>query len=158
MNAPGKKILVVVDQTPECLKALRYAAKRAQRVGGGVSMLYVLEPDEFQHWRTVADAMRQEAHERASARMTALSAEVKAIAGVEPETTIREGVRREQVIEHLRADPDICALVLGAGGNGKSEGPGPLVVSLAGQMSGTMPVPVTVVPGALSSQEIDAVC
>lgn len=150
------KFLVVVDQTPECQKALRFAAKRAARTSCSVALLYVIEPDEFQHWRSVADAMRAEKYQEAEARLQALVEEVKALAGVAPEYAIREGVKRDEVLEHIRSDSNIRVLVLGAGVEG--EGPGPLVSSLAGQMSGSLPVPITIVPGGMSFEEIDAVC
>ncbi|MEL6318120.1 MAG: universal stress protein [Pseudomonadota bacterium] len=151
-----RKFLVVVDQTPECLKALRFAARRAARTGNLVAMLYVIEPDEFQHWVAVADAIRAEARQQAEARMAALVDEVKAMSGVAPEATVREGPRRETVLAYLKSDPDVGQLVLGAGVGG--EGPGPLVTSLAGQMSGGLPTPVTIVPGGMSNEEIDAMC
>jgi hypothetical protein len=45
--------------------------------------------------------------------------------------------------------------VLGAG---EGESPGPLVSQLVSRMGGRMPIPVTVVPGAMSMERIDAVC
>lgn len=151
-----KRFLVVVDQTPECMKALRFAAQRAKNAGRGVAMLYVLEPGDFQHWAMVADAMRADAIAAAEERLTALAEEVKALTGETPVYAIREGVKRDQVLAHIRETPEISLLVLGAGTEG--EGPGPLVNSLAGQMAGRMPVPVTVVPGSMTFEEIDAVC
>ena len=56
-----RKFLVVVDKSPEHKKALRYAARRAQHTGGLVSLLIVVSPSDFQHWRSVEDAMREEA-------------------------------------------------------------------------------------------------
>lgn len=148
--------LVVVDSTPECLKALRFAARRAQRTGRGVAMIYVIEPDSFQHWQVVAEAMRAEAYQAAESRLGALQAEVKALTGLEARYAILEGPKRDEVLGYLRANKDVAVLVLGAGVEG--EGPGPLVTSLAGQMSGNLPVPVTIVPGAMTLEEIDAVC
>lgn len=151
-----KFFLVVVDETPECLKAMRFAARRAQNTGRGVAMLYVIEPDEFQHWQVVANAMRAEAFQAAESRLSALSAEVKALTGIEPTYAIKEGSKRDKVLEYMRENAGVALLVLGAGAGG--EGPGPLVTSLGGQMSGTLSFPVTIVPGAMSFDEIDAVC
>lgn len=151
-----RKFLVIVDQTPECLKALRFAARRAARSGGGVSLLFVVEPEEFQHWRTIEEAMRAEALQKAESRLQSLAEEVKALAGVAPEYAIREGMKKDQVLEHISSDPEIGVLVLGAGVEG--DGPGPLVTALAGQMAGRLPLPLTIVPGAMTLTEIDAVC
>ncbi len=151
-----KDFLVVVDSTPECLKALRFAARRAQNTGRGVAMLFVIEPDEFQHWRVVADKMREEAYAAAESRLTALVDEVKALTGITPHYAIKEGVKRDMVIEYMQQEEEVALLVLGAGVDGS--GPGPLVTSLAGQMVGLLKFPVTIVPGAMTLEEIDAVC
>lgn len=151
-----RKFLVVVDNTPECQKAIRFAARRAGGTGGAVAMLYVIEPEEFQHWKTVADTMRAEAIAEAEARMAALGEEVKALSSVAPTTAIREGPKKEQVLAYIDENPDICVLVLGAGN--ESEGPGPLVTALAGAMAGRLPIPVTIVPGHMSLSQIDEVC
>jgi len=87
-----RKFLVVVDKTPECMNALRFAARRAAKTGGGVTMLYVIAPEEFQHWVGVAEVMRHEKREEAEARLGALADEVRALSGVMPEFAIREGV------------------------------------------------------------------
>lgn len=150
-----RKFLIVVDETPECLNAMRFAARRAQNTKGGVTMLYVIEPDDFQHWMGVAQVMRDEARETAEARLLQLADEMKALCGVTPEFVIREGKRADEVLALIEEDPDIGVLVLGAG---EGEGPGPLVSYLVTKMGHRLPVPVTVVPGAMSMERIDAVC
>ncbi len=150
-----RKFLVVVDETPECAQAMRFAARRAQKTQGLVTMLYVIAPEEFQHWMGVADVMRAEAREAAEARLTDLAEELKALTGIMPEFAIREGKPIEEVLSLIEADTDIGVLVLGAG---DEDGPGPLVTQLVQKMAGRLPVPVTIVPGGLSMAQIDAIC
>ena len=150
-----RKFLIVVDDTPECLNAMRFAARRAQKTGGGVVMLYVIPPEEFQHWMGVADIMRAEAREAAEARLGDLATELKELCGVMPEFSIREGQPVDEVLSLIDEDPEIGVLVLGAG---EGDGPGPLVSQLVAKMAARMPVPVTVVPGSMSLERIDAVC
>ena len=150
-----RKFLVVVDETPECMNAMRFAARRAQSTGGGIVMLYVIAPDDFQHWVGVAELMRQEARDTAEARLGELADELTALSGVTPEFIIREGNRADEVLELIEAEPEIGVLVLGAG---EGDNPGPLVSQLVAKMGGRMPIPVTVVPGAMSLDRIDAVC
>ena len=149
-----RKFLIVVDETPECMNAMRFAARRAQNTGGGVAMLYVIEPDDFQHWMGVAQVMRDEARETAEARLLQLADEMRALCGVTPEFVIREGKRAEEVLSCIEEDPEIGVLVLGAG---DGEGPGPLVSHLVNKMGHRLPVPVTVVPGGMTMERIDAV-
>lgn len=150
-----RKFLVVVDDTPECAQAMRFAARRAQSTRGGVIMLYVIRPEEFQHWIGVAEVMRAEAREAAERRLADLAEELRALTGMTPEFDIREGTTAEEVFELVHEDPDIAVLVLGAA---ESENPGPLVTQLVTRMAGRLPIPVTIVPGGLSMERIDEIC
>ncbi|MEO0762062.1 MAG: universal stress protein [Pseudomonadota bacterium] len=150
-----RKFMVVVDETPECQQAMRFAARRAENTGGGLLMLYVLTPDEFQHWMGVAEVMRAEARAAAEERLLELAEELRTLTGITPEFLIREGTRIEAVLETIAGDPEIGVLVLGAGAEG--EGPGPLVSQLVAKQGGRMRVPVTVVPGGLSLDRIDEI-
>ncbi|MEM1162494.1 MAG: universal stress protein [Pseudomonadota bacterium] len=150
-----RKFMVVVDETPECMNAMRFAVRRAQNTGGGIVMLYVIAPDDFQHWMGVAELMRQEARDTAEKRLTELATELSELSGVTPEFAIREGNRAEEVLALIEEDTEIGVLVLGAG---EGDNPGPLVSQLVAKMGGRMPIPVTVVPGAMSLERIDAVC
>lgn len=148
-----RKFLVVVDETPECLNAIRFAARRAKKTGGGLQMLFVIKPREFQHWIGVGDIMQQEAREAAEARFEEVAGKVSENVGITAEFVIREGEPSEQVLAQIKEDPEIGVLVLGAGAE---DGPGPLVSHLVGKLGGRMPVPVTVVPGGLSRDEVIA--
>lgn len=155
-TARGRKFLVVVDDTPECMNALRFAARRAQRTGGSVLMLFVIIPEAAQFWAGVNERIRAEAFEAAEERMMTLAREVRDISGVLPEFDIREGAPVDCVRSMLEENMEISVLVLGAGTAG--EGPGPLVSAMTGPLAAKLPVAVTLVPGGLSLDEIDAIC
>jgi hypothetical protein len=70
-----------------------------------------------------------------------------------PELVIREGRPADEIQSLLKEDPDISILVLGAGVS--KEGPGPLVSLIAGPAAGAYPIPVTVVPGNLTDDQVD---
>jgi len=144
--------LVVVDETEEMRVALRYAALRARRTGGKVALLYVIEPSDLQQWMAVESLMREERREEAEALLQKLSGETADLCGSLPIVHIREGRRRDELLALLDEEPSISILVLAAGTG--PEGPGPLVTSLVGKMSGKMRVPITVVPGSLSDEQI----
>ncbi|NBR91556.1 MAG: universal stress protein, partial [Rhodobacteraceae bacterium] len=42
-----RKFMVVLDDSRECLNAMRFAAMRAAKSGGGVVILSVIAPEEF---------------------------------------------------------------------------------------------------------------
>ena len=149
-----RKFLVILDETPECHKAIRFAAERALHTGGMLVFLYVIPPSEFQHWLGVEDIMRAEAMEAAEAALAAAVEEAKGCATIDPECVIREGAPSAEIISLIEEDEDIAILVLAAGVSG--DGPGPLVTALVQRSSGDFPIPVTIVPGNMSDQEIDA--
>lgn len=149
-----RKFLVLVDTSPEHKKALRFAARRAQHTGGVVSLLAVIVPGDFQHWRSVEDAMREEAMDDAERMLHEAASEVSALTGLISEASVREGKPHEVLMDLLKEDTDISILVLGAG-TGR-EGPGPLVSLVAQQAHLAYPIPVTIVPGGLSDTAIDA--
>jgi nucleotide-binding universal stress UspA family protein len=149
-----RKFLVILDSTTECLNAMRFAALRAANTGGGVTILAVIPPEEFNHWIGVADIMRQEARERIEAHFEVFSKRMQEKEGITPDLEIREGKMEAEIIDYIQDTEDIGVLVLGAG-TGK-EGPGPLVTYML-RYSGTMPIPVTIVPGGMSKEAIIAV-
>jgi nucleotide-binding universal stress UspA family protein len=149
-----RKFLVVIDDTPECTRALLYAARRAERTSGGLVLLYVIVPSEFTQWVGVENIMRAEAMEEAEASLGRYADMVRTWANIEPQQVIREGVRAEEIVRLIDEDEDIAVLVLAAGAD--KEGPGPLVSAIAGKASGTFPVPITIVPGSLDDETISA--
>lgn len=147
-----RKFLVVMDDSPEFLNALRFAAIRAKKTGGGVEILGIIAPEEFQHWIGVGEAMRIEARERIEEHFKVFSKWMVDKEGLEPELVIREGDKATEVLAQIDDDPDVGVLVLGAGATG--DGPGPLVTQLITRQASSMTVPITVVPGGLTKDRI----
>ena len=125
--------LVVVDESEELQTALHYAARRAAHTGGRVALLYVIEPSELQH----------------------LCEEIAPISGAMPIVYIREGRRRDELLSLIAEEPGISILVLAAGTG--PEGPGPLISYLANQAAARLRIPITIVPGGLTLEQLDAV-
>lgn len=149
-----RKFLVVLDDSTECLNAMRFAAMRAQNTGAGVEILAVIPPDEFNHWIGVAEVMREEARERIHAHFEVFAKWMRDKQNIDPELVIREGEAVEEIIKQVGEDKDVGVLVLGAG-SGRA-GPGPLVTHMTRNV-GTFPIPVTIVPGTLSREQLEAI-
>lgn len=149
-----RTFLVILDDTRECLNAMRFAAMRAKRTGGAVEILSIIPPEEFQHWMGVADLMRAEARERIEAHFEVFAKWMRDRQGIDPRLTIREGEPLKEILTHIQENPEIGVLVLGAGA-GKG-GPGPLVTQLSRQ-SGSLPAPITLVPEALTKEQLEAI-
>jgi nucleotide-binding universal stress UspA family protein len=153
-NDGMRKFLVILDDSRECLNAMRFAAMRAANTGGGVEILAVIPPDEFNHWIGVSDIMREEARERIHAHFEVFAKWMRDRQGIDPELVIREGEPVPEILAQVRDDPEIGVLVLGAGTDKK--GPGPLVTQLT-KNSGSLPMPITIVPGDLSKERLEAI-
>ena len=152
-----RKFLVILDETPEVDAALYFAASRCAHTSGSILMLYVIEPQEFQHWMGVRQVQLEEETNKAKA-LFRLSRRKLANAGfsdVMVEEAIREGVLIDEIHAVIEEDVDVAVLVLGAATDTK--GPGPLVSKLAGGAgAGMFPIPMTIVPGNLSLEELQA--
>jgi nucleotide-binding universal stress UspA family protein len=149
-----RKLLVIVDESPEGEAALYFAARRAERTGGRLSLLFVIPPAEMSHWLGVEQTFREEQHNKARAVFRLRGRKLKNWGfDIQPEEIVREGQLADEIVKAIKEDREIGLLVLGASTD--PSGPGPLVSSLAaGAKAGTFPIPVTIVPGNLTIEEI----
>lgn len=149
-----RKYLVIIDDSEECDRAVHWAAKRAGRTKSTIEMLRVIETsDRNQQWLGVAELMQAEQMEAAKVALNKYAERAKQIADVKVDRVIREGNLADELLKLIDEDADIGILVLAAAAG--KEGPGPLV-SHIGKTAGTFPIPVAIVPGHLSDDEIDA--
>ncbi|WP_368185115.1 universal stress protein [Aestuariibius sp. HNIBRBA575] len=149
-----RKFLVILDDSRECLNAMRFAAMRAAHTGGGVEVLSIIAPEEFNHWIGVGEIMREEARERIVVHFEVFAKWMRDRQGVDPELVIREGEAVQEILSQIKDDPEIGVLVLGAATDKK--GPGPLVTALT-RSAGSLPIPFTIVPGDMSKERLEAI-
>jgi len=151
----GRVFLVVVDESPELKLAIRYACVRARKTNGRVAMVHVTAQEDMQEWIGVSRLIREESRQQAEALMQKMASEVQKLSGSMPVLYFREGDRREEVMKLIDEEPSVSVLVLGAATGPK--GPGPLVQALTSKYVGKLRVPVTIVPGNLTADDIDHV-
>jgi nucleotide-binding universal stress UspA family protein len=144
--------LVVIDDNPEAELALHFAGRRAAKTGGTVHIISVVEPQAFVAWGGVQATMEEEVRQKAEAFATAAAARVESDCGVIPHISVRQGNAADVVRDILVEDSQVAALVLGAAASGA---PGPLVEHFSGYDAGLLPVPLMVVPGSLTIEDID---
>lgn len=150
-----RKFLVIIDESAEMDAALYFAASRADHTGGSLVLLYVIEPQDFQHWMGVREIQKEEETQKAKALFRLIGRKLAnaGLDGVEREDVIREGTLSDAIVEAIEEDEDISIMVLGASTD--VGGPGPLVSTLAsGAQAGTFPIPVTIVPGDMELDDI----
>ncbi|MFO1154298.1 MAG: universal stress protein [Rhodospirillales bacterium] len=149
-----RTFLCVVDESEELHQALRYACRRAKSTGGRVALLYVIEPVEFQHWMAVGDLMAEERREQAEEMLQVVATVVQKLSGAIPVVFIREGTLTDELMALVEAEPDLSVLVLGASLGAEGMGK---VIGYVMKRIARLPIPVTIVPGGLSDEQIDAI-
>jgi hypothetical protein len=145
--------LVVADESEEFPDALIYAGLLCRYTGWRLVMLRVIEPQDPAPWASISEEMRRQARDAAESLTQRFAAEAWAECGVTAEPVLREGDLKPELRKVLDEDSSIKLVVLAAAT--PPGGPGPLVSQL-GKSGGlaSRPVPVVVVPGALSRDEI----
>lgn len=144
--------LVVIDESPEAEIALRFAARRAVKTGGGVEILTLIPQPEFVQWGGVMATIEDEARERAAALVASAAGTLFAESGITPSITVQQGEGAKVIREMIAANPEIAALVIGAAASGA---PGPMVAHFTGTDAGKLSVPVMIIPGSLDHDAID---
>ncbi len=144
--------LVVIDDSPEAGKAIRFAARRAQHTGGGVHILSIAEQAAFVAFGGIQATIEADAEAHAVEIVQQAAGEIVSELGTHPQITVKTGDAIKMVREILEQNPDISMLVLGAAAQGA---PGPLVTYFTGNDCGTLSCPVIVIPGGLDDALIE---
>jgi nucleotide-binding universal stress UspA family protein len=149
----GRKIILcVIDQSDELRAAVQYAAHYACLHKSSVGLLYTIEPADFQEWRMVADLIEEETQTAAQHAMQKWSLVIESLTGEKPVTFIRKGTLKEELLKLLAEQREISQLVLASAAN--AENPGPLISALTTKLCSLLQVPLTIVPGSLTDEQI----
>jgi nucleotide-binding universal stress UspA family protein len=144
--------LVVIDETDEAEKALLYAARHAANSAGQVEILAIIPKQDFVAWGAVQATIEDEARDHAEDLVRRATGRLNEDSGIEPVIKVKQGDAVKLIHETIAENDQIAALVLGAAASGV---PGPLVSHFAGVDAGGLPCPVFIVPGALSTEDLD---
>ena len=147
------KYLVIIDETEEARKALRFAMGWAVASGGSVQILAIVQPQNFNAFGGVQATIEQEARDRAEAIATSAAGNVYSESGKMPNIAVKVGDGDRIVRDYLAENPDVLALVLGAAADGP---PGPLVTHFSAH-TGSLPCPLVILPGGISSEDLDRI-
>ena len=152
-DRPRRVYLVIVDETPESARALRFAARRAMRTGAEVHMLVLVPKGDFVAFGGIQATIEQEARDRAEMLASVAASSLASESGLMPTIAVQSGNGPDVVRQYLRDHPEVSALVLAAGGGGN---PGVLTTHFTAQAA-TLPCVLMIVPGAADEARIDAV-
>lgn len=148
-----KSYLVVADESDEFRAALYYALNLAQLNQGHVSIAHIQNLQDFMHWGNVENMVRGEMRKKSEELLWTIASECNTYNNHIPSLYSREGHAVDVITDILDEDPRISALVLAA--STKSSNPGPLVKHFASKVVAQLKVPLIVVPGDLSKENIE---
>ncbi|WP_332060719.1 universal stress protein [Bartonella sp. CB74] len=149
-----RKILVIIDETPECRRAVAFAAQHAQNTQRTLVLLSVIDSSEFQHFLGVNDVMRTELTQNAYTVLKQIADDVHTSHALDAEMIVREGKKVDEILKLIDQDKEIALIVLAASEH--TEGPGPLVQLIA-YRGAAFSIPVTVIPSNLADEDIESV-
>jgi len=148
------KYLVCVDNREECRAALKLVCLKAVARKAAVDMLHVTPPADFQTLGAIADRMKEERRREGEDLLKTLADEAYAAYGMRPTPLLREGAIGEEIIAAALADADVIMVVIGIAASMNSSGRGTLASWLAGQLGQKFPIPLLMVPGNLTDQQL----
>ena len=150
----NRLFLVVADDSKELHQALYYAARRAATAGGEVALFRCIEPIEGQLWGGVTEIMEAEAEQASKNLLLELSEYCEKLGAPKPRTFVRKGILHEELFNLIDKEKAIRVLVLGV--STEHGNPGPLINYVINKGSNECRVPITIVPGNLTDEQIDA--
>jgi hypothetical protein len=130
LKPSNRLFLVVADDSKELHQALYYAARRAATAGGEIALFRCIEPVEE------------------------LSNYCEKLGAPKPRKFVRKGTVHEELFNLIDSEESIRVLVLGV--STEHGNPGPLINYIINKGSNECRVPITIVPGNLSDEQIDA--
>jgi nucleotide-binding universal stress UspA family protein len=155
-HIPGQvKFLVCVDASEECKTALKFACMRAKNSNGLVVILYIITPNDIQHFAGVEKVMEREAEEEANRILSELQVNTLQEFAIEIEAIISYGTKYNCIVDLINADKTISILVLGAAPEGK--GTNELINKFSTGLTSSIHIPLTIVPGNLNSNDLEKI-
>lgn len=146
------KLLVCINDNDHSRVALHFACRKATHTGCPVEILHVIEPNEYQNFFSVADVIQKEQRAEAEQLLRRFAEEAYNYAGITPSLMLKEGMLGEEIVAAIEEDHSINMLLLGTSPDSPSRGT--LLPWLASQLGRTLQIPMMIIPGNLTEQQI----
>lgn len=153
-GATPPRFLVCVDQHAESVAALKFACLRAKTRGAIVDLVHVLPPADFQTLGMIADRMSEERRSEGEKLLNRLKNEAEQLYGISPGTLLREGGVGDELLRTATDAGNISIIIIGTAQHTK--GRGKLASWLAQQLGQKLFIPLLMVPGNLTDEQIQA--
>jgi nucleotide-binding universal stress UspA family protein len=150
--AKGIKYLVCVDNREESHIALRLACMKSRMRGHRVMLLHVTAPADFQTLGNIAERMREERLQEGQALLNGLAEEALSTYGIRPDIVLKEGSAGDEIIATITEEPDISMIAIGVAQH--NSGRGKLTAWLASQLGSKLFIPIMMIPGNLTDEQL----
>ena len=141
-------LLVYVDESEEFLEAMKYACELAQTEGLGIILLYIIQDENFRHWKGVENIMREEQKNEAKEVLEKYLLYIKDNYKLHVKSYIKTGEKMEVLIKTLNGKrTKVKNLVLGLAMD-KIEN-NKVISSLTGVLRKKLTLPIIIVPGKI---------
>ena len=143
-----ENLLICVDESKEFSAAMSYACTHAQKNKSGLILLYVIEEENFRHWKGVENIMREEQQDQAKEILNKYLTDIKKSYSFDVKTLIKRGEKLEIILKvlnnkRLKIRNLILGLAIDKPENNK------IISSLTGNLKKQLSLPITIVPGIM---------
>lgn len=153
-QTPTSSYLVCANEKKHSEVALRFACKRAARHNASITLLYVINPMDYNTVFSVADVIKEDRREQAKTLLNDLTKKVALWCGQPVHTVIREGKIAEEIVAEINSNERISLLLLGVSADGSST-KGKLLPQLSNELGNSYHIPLLLIPGNLTDEQID---
>ena len=148
----NRNFLVIIDGTDEMQIALQFACIRSKKTNGHLTLVSIIEPIDVLTTKNVGDIIKNEAREEAKTMLNKASAFAKEETGITATLHVKEGKVIDELLKLIEEEKNITELILAASKDEKS--PGPIITSITTKNYFRLNIPLIIVPGNLSVDQI----
>lgn len=148
------KLLVCVDNTAHSRVAVRFACSKAKHMDFAVELIHVMNASEYNTNTLfgVGDKIRDEKRAEVETIMNSFAEEAQSC-GITPSCIIREGSLGEEIVKAVNEDGNFNMLILGKAPQEASKKD--IITQVTSELAGKLMIPMIIVPGNLTDQQIE---
>lgn len=147
--------LVCVNDDHYSEVALHFTCNLAKKNNGSIILLHVIEPSDFQSLGAIADKMRQEKYADSQKLLNELAGKANKWSGIIPMVEVREGLIEDEIIATVEKDPSIKMLITGTSQEGSKKSK--IIPVLVSAIGSKLPIPMLIVPGNITNEQMEEV-
>tara|TARA_B110000444_G_C18680673_1_gene519585 strand:- start:221 stop:685 length:465 start_codon:yes stop_codon:yes gene_type:complete len=144
-NIDEGNLLICVDESNELSAAINYACISAQKNKFGLILLYVIEEENFRHWKGVENIMREEQKDQAKEVLNKHLIHIKEDYSLNVKTHVKRGEKLEVILKVINNKKfKIKNFILGLAIDNPEDNK--IISSLTGNLRKQLSLPITIVP------------